>query len=86
MQKVWNKLVTTAVMIEIGHPIIFSFNCTLKLVSTYLILVAFLMIIYSFALLFGRKYDNVTIKTFILKFCCVDVLNKIAHASGETHL
>ena len=36
-------------------------------------------------LLFGRNYDNVA-KTFVIKFRCVDVLNKIAHASGESHL
>ena len=38
------------------------------------------------ALLFGRKYDNMTIKTFIVKYRCVDVLNEIAHASGKSHL
>ena len=48
---------------------------------------AFLMITYKLelALLFGRKYDNATIKTFVVKFHCVHKLNEIAHANGESH-
>ena len=48
---------------------------------------AFLMITYKLelALLFGSKFDNVKKKTFIVKFCCVDLHNEKVHASGESH-